>query len=186
MVEKLDAFGNKVDLFHEDLLSGRLLHFSTLKTVGHSKGCHWISPGGEFSANVSKVMPVDEAAIQSELMDIQAAGDMKAALRGAESLSAFWVACPREYDTLKTLTMYVLPMFRSTYTCEAAFSKMNSIKTHERNRLSNQSLEDISLTAVKPMSRRSSASTSLEDDIKRSGGAETPCWKYKRKRDVSQ
>ena len=36
MVEKLDAFGNKLDLFHADLLSGRLLHFNTLKTVGES------------------------------------------------------------------------------------------------------------------------------------------------------
>lgn len=187
MVEKLDAFGNKLDLFHEDLLSGRLLHFSTVKTVGHSKVTEnmktfitqlrenfsarfddfaisrdvigfvrdpfTISPGGEFSANVRKVMPLDEAAIQSELIDIQATGDMKAALRGSESLSAFWVACPQEYKTLKTLAMYVLTMFGSTYTCEAAFSKINSIKTHERNRLSNQSLEDclrISLTAVKP------------------------------------
>jgi len=97
-------------------------------------------------------MPLDEAAIQSELIDIQAAGDMKAALRGGESLSAFWVACPQEYDTLKTLAMYVLTMFELTYNCEDTFSKMNSIKMHERNRLSNQSLEDclrISLTAVK-------------------------------------
>ena len=37
MVEKLDAFGNKLGLFHKDLLLERLLHFSTLKTVGHSK-----------------------------------------------------------------------------------------------------------------------------------------------------
>jgi len=54
---------------------------------------------------------------------------------------------------LKTLAMYVLTMFGSTYTCEAAFSKMNSIKTHKRNRLSTQSLEDclcISLTVAKP------------------------------------
>ena len=48
---------------------------------------------------------------------------MKAALRGAECLIAFWVACPQEYDTLKTLVMYVLTMFGSTYTCEAALSK---------------------------------------------------------------
>ena len=78
---------------------------------------------------------------------------MKAALRGAESLGVFWLSCPEDYGTLKTLAMYVLTMFGSTYTCEAAFSKMNSIKTHERNRLSNQSLEDslrISLTAVNP------------------------------------
>lgn len=37
MVEKLGAFGNKLDLFHADLLSGRLLHLNTLKTVGVSK-----------------------------------------------------------------------------------------------------------------------------------------------------
>ena len=104
------------------------------------------------------MMPLDEAAIQSELAEIQAAGDMKAALLGAERLSAFWVSCPEDYGTLKTLAMYVLTMFGSTYTCEAAFSKMNSIKTYERNRLSNQSLEDclrISLTAVKPDVKKS-------------------------------
>lgn len=37
MVEKLDDFKNKLDLFQTDVLSGRLLHFSTLKTVGDSK-----------------------------------------------------------------------------------------------------------------------------------------------------
>lgn len=63
------------------------------------------------------------------------------------------MACPQDYGTLKTLAMYVLTMFGSTYICESAFSKMNTIKTHERNQLSNQSLEDclrISLTAVEP------------------------------------
>ncbi|KAM9852577.1 LOW QUALITY PROTEIN: triple functional domain protein-like [Aulostomus maculatus] len=187
LVEKLDAFGNKLDLFHADLLSERLLHFNTLKTVGESnvtdkmktfitqlkdnfsarfddffisrdvigfvRDPFTISPSGEFSTNAVKMVLLDEAAIQSELAEIQAAGDMKAALRGAESLSAFWVSCPEDYGTLKTLAMYVLTMFGSTYTCEAAFSKMNSTKTHERNRLSNQSLEDclrISLTAANP------------------------------------
>ncbi|KAL0153882.1 hypothetical protein M9458_050803 [Cirrhinus mrigala] len=187
LVEKLDAFGNKLDLFHADLLSGRLLHFNTLKTVGEGnvtdkmktfitqlkdnfsarfddffisrdvigfvRDPFTISPSGEFSTNAVKMLPLDKAAIQSQLAEIQAAGDMKAALRGAESLSAFWVSCPETYDTLKTLAMYVLTMFGSTYTCEAAFSKMNLIKTHERNRLSTQSLEDclrLSLTAAKP------------------------------------
>ncbi|KAL0149128.1 hypothetical protein M9458_055560 [Cirrhinus mrigala] len=187
LVEKLDAFGNKLDLFHADLLSGRLLHFNTLKTVGEGNVTDkmktfitqlkdnfsarfddffisrdvigfvhdpfTISPSGEFSTNAVKMPPLDEAAIQSQLAEIQAAGDMKVALRGAESLSAFWVSCPETYDTLKMLAMYVLTMFGSTYTCEAAFSKMNSIKTHERNRLSTESLEDclrISLTAAKP------------------------------------
>lgn len=187
LVEKLEAFGNKLDLFHADLLSGRLLHFNTLKTVGEGnvtdkmkifitqlkdnfsarfddffisrdvigfvRDPFTITPSGDFSTNAVKMLQLDEAAIQSELAEIQAAGDMKAALSGAESLSAFWISCPEVYGTLKTLAMYVLTMFGSTYTCEAAFSKMNSIKTHERNRLSTQSLEDclrISLTAAKP------------------------------------
>lgn len=85
-----------------------------------------------FSANITK----DEAAIQSELIDIQAAGDMKAALCGAESLSTFWVACSQENSTLKTLAVYVLTIFWSTNTFEAVFSKMN-----KSNRLSNQSLK---------------------------------------------
>lgn len=55
-------------------------------------------------------MPPEEAANHSELIDTQAAGVMKAAFRGAESLNAFWVACPQKYDTLKTLAMYVLTM----------------------------------------------------------------------------
>lgn len=75
-----------------------------------------------------KVMVFDEAAIQIELVEIQAAGDMKVALHGAESLSTFWVSCPQDYGTLKTLAMYVLTMFGSTYTCEAALSKINLIK----------------------------------------------------------
>ena len=53
-----------------------------------------ISPSGEFPAHAMKVMLLDEAAIQIELAEIQAAGDMKAALHGAESLSTFWVSCP--------------------------------------------------------------------------------------------
>lgn len=61
------------------------------------------------------------------------------------------------YNTLKTLATYALAMFGSKYTCEGAFSRMNSIKTYKRNHLSNQSLEDclrISLTAVKPDVKR--------------------------------
>lgn len=187
MVERLDAFGNKLGLFHTDLVSGKLLHFNSLKTVGMSKVTDnmkdfiiqlkqnfsdrfddfaiprdvmefvrdpfTINPGGEFSANVQKLMLLNEAAVQCQLVDIQASSEMKAALRGAESLTTFWLACPQEYDALKTLAMYVLTMFGSTYTCESAFSKMNAIKTHERNRLSNHSLEDclrISLTTVEP------------------------------------
>lgn len=84
-----------------------------------------VSPSGEFSASSRNLTPLDEAAIQSELIEIKA-GDMKAALHGADNLSAFWVVCPQEYDTMKTLAISVLAMVESTYTCEAASSKVNS------------------------------------------------------------
>lgn len=66
---------------------------------------------------------------------------MEAALHGAKSLSTFWVACPRDYSTLKTLAMYVLTMFISTYAWESALSKVKTTNTDDRNQLSNQSLE---------------------------------------------
>ncbi|XP_071059414.1 zinc finger BED domain-containing protein 5-like [Pseudochaenichthys georgianus] len=157
LVEKLDAFRRKLDLFNTDLISGKLLHFNTLKTVGESnvtrnmkqfmtqlrenfstrfddfaitrdvlefvRDPFSISLVGEFSANAKKLLQLDEAAIQIQLIDMQASSEMQAALRGAESLSTFWVSCPQDYGTLKTLAMYVLTMFGSTYTCESGFSK---------------------------------------------------------------
>ena len=83
-----------------------------------------ISLVGEFSANAKKLLQLDEAAIQIQLIDsLQASSEMQAALRGAESLSTFWVSCPQDYGTLKMLALYVLTMFGSTYTCESGFSK---------------------------------------------------------------
>lgn len=187
MVERLGAFRTKLDLFYADLVPRKLLHFTSLKTVGMRRVTDGmkdfivqlrqnfsdrfndfaiprdvmdfvrdpftVNPGGEFSANVQKLIVLDEATVQCQLIDIQASSQMKAALRDAENLTTFWLACPQEYDALKALAMYVLTMFGSTYTCESAFSTMNAIKTHERNRLSDHSLEDclrISLTTVEP------------------------------------
>lgn len=149
-MEKLKAFTKKLNLFHADLISGRLLHFETLKTVGECdvtenmvkfivqlrdnfverfedfsiskdvigfvRDPFSFNPGGEFSTNVRKVIPLDEACVQRELIDIQSADNLKAALHGSENASAFWVACPNDYKTLRTLAMYVLTMFGSTYT----------------------------------------------------------------------
>lgn len=150
MVEKLDAFGDKLDLFHVDLMSGRLLHCYTLKAVGESnvtdKMKKFITQLKEnFSARF------DDFVISRDVIGF--VHDIKAALCDAESLSTFWVACPQDSGTLKTSAVYGLTMFGSTDNCKAVFSKMNSIKTHERNQLSNQSLEDslrISMTAAKP------------------------------------
>ena len=86
-----------------------------------------------------------------ELIDFQTTSLVKDAYRSAGSVSDFWIACSEEYK--KKLAMYVLTMFPSTYTCESAFSSMNAIKTYERNRLTNENLENclrISVTSVTP------------------------------------
>lgn len=88
-----------------------------------------ISTSAEFSANVMKVMSLDEGSLQSELAEIQAADDMKATLRVTESLSTFWVSCPEDYIK-DARHVCVFTMFLSTYTCEALFSNRNFLKAH--------------------------------------------------------
>lgn len=78
-----------------------------------------------------KMMPLEETANQSELTDFQAAGNMKAALHGTETLNAFWVACPEACDTMKTLAIYVLTMFAFSKT--TLFKKrMTSLKNNHQ------------------------------------------------------
>lgn len=71
-----------------------------------------ISPSGEFSINAIKVMLLDEAAVQSELAGIQAAGIMRV---------AFPVTETEHFLGIELRAMYVLTMFGSTHTHVAAF-----------------------------------------------------------------
>lgn len=186
LVEKLESFSKKLELFYSDLSSGRLLHFATLKSQGRGKVTevmldfvkqlrtnfksrfeHYSIPkdiiafvrdpltvrGADFSALTKKTIPsLDEAAFQLELADFQTSSLVSDALR-AQSVEDFWIACSEEYRWIKAVAFYVLTMFPSTYTCESSFSSMNSIKTHERNRLTHQSLENclrIKVTSIQP------------------------------------
>lgn len=100
---------------------------------------------------------LDEAALEMELIDFQTTSLVSDALRSAESVSAFWVACSEEYSNIKRLAFYVLTMFPSTYVCESSFSSMNAIKTHERNRLTHKNLENclrIKVTSISPNIQR--------------------------------
>ncbi|XP_031424446.1 SCAN domain-containing protein 3-like [Clupea harengus] len=113
-----------------------------------------IRSSGELSSLAKTVLPsLDEAKFEMELIDFQTTSLVKDAYRSAGSVSDFWIACSEEYGAIKKLAMYVLTMFPSTYTCESAFSSMNAITTYERNRLTNENLENclrISVTSVTP------------------------------------
>ncbi|KAK0133933.1 hypothetical protein N1851_030513 [Merluccius polli] len=143
ILERLDDFGNKLHLFcaycfireaaalHHTVHNGDVIEFV--------RDPFTISPGRVFSANVKKVKLLDERAIQSEQVGIQAS-NLKCQLELSTQIT-FWVVCPHGNGTLKTLAMYVLTTFESTCTCKYVFSKLNTIKTHERNPLSKQSFE---------------------------------------------
>jgi len=80
--------------------------------IGFVRDPFTVSPGGEFSSNVRKMMPLDEAAIQNELIDIQLSGDMNAAHRGAGSLSNFWGDLSQRVWHPEDTGHSVLTMFR--------------------------------------------------------------------------
>uniref|UniRef100_A0A8C6S850 DUF4371 domain-containing protein n=1 Tax=Neogobius melanostomus TaxID=47308 RepID=A0A8C6S850_9GOBI len=154
MVEKLESFIKKLELFETDMTSKRLLHFPTLKThapkqvteamvnfVRHVReeflsrfedySCPKeifafvrdplsVQANPEFSTIVKKALPsLDEATFELQLTEFHT-----------------------NYREVKKLVFYVLTMFPSTYTCESTFSSMNAIKTHERNRLTHNNLEN--------------------------------------------
>ncbi|KAL0146797.1 hypothetical protein M9458_057736 [Cirrhinus mrigala] len=104
-----------------------------------------VKPADNFSSLAKEMIPsLDQAALEMEMVDFQTTSVVRDALRSAETVSAFWVGLlgSEEYSNLKKLALFILTMFPSTYVCESSFSAMNAIKTHKRNRLTNQNLEN--------------------------------------------
>ncbi|KAK9528353.1 hypothetical protein VZT92_012523 [Zoarces viviparus] len=64
-----------------------------------------------------------------------------------------WNALPVTYDTLKRVSIAVLTMFGSTYSCEQSFSHLKNIKSNLRSRLTDESLNacmKLNLTKYQP------------------------------------
>ncbi|KAJ8391117.1 hypothetical protein AAFF_G00097380 [Aldrovandia affinis] len=61
---------------------------------------------------------------------------------GGTDPATFWLQMVSEtaFPGLRKVALYILTMFGSTYSCEAAFSTMNIIKTKYRSRLTNEHL----------------------------------------------
>ena len=97
MVEKLEAFTRKLELFGLDLSSGRLLHTEERQAEGSdnfsTRSEYYSMPkdiivfvhdpltvhlGGELSSLAKKTIPsLDEAAIQTELIEFQTSSHFK-------------------------------------------------------------------------------------------------------------
>lgn len=110
---------------------------------------------GEFASKAKElVVSLDEASLQLELIDIQSSGDLKQSFQLASS-EKFWTheVSQEKFPNSRSLAIFVLTMFGSTYTCESSFSHMNAIKTSNRTSLTAQHLHHcmrIALTTYTP------------------------------------
>ncbi len=74
-----------------------------------------------------------------ELVNLQADVALKEQFRGTDP-AIFWFKMVSEssFPGLRKVALYVMTMFGSTYSCEAALTTMNIIKTKYRSRLTNE------------------------------------------------
>ncbi|KAJ8375300.1 hypothetical protein SKAU_G00058800 [Synaphobranchus kaupii] len=93
--------------------------------------------------------------LQMQLVDLQADVALKEHFGGTD-LATFWLQMVPEtvFPGLRKVAMYILTMFGSTSTCEAAFSTMNIIKTKYRSRLNNEHLHMCMRMALTPFQPR--------------------------------
>uniref|UniRef100_A0A3B3Q8E9 HAT C-terminal dimerisation domain-containing protein n=1 Tax=Paramormyrops kingsleyae TaxID=1676925 RepID=A0A3B3Q8E9_9TELE len=133
-----------------------------------------VKPPNNFSSPAKEMIPsLDQAALEMEMVDFQTTSVVRDALRSAETVTAFWVGLlgSEEYSNLNKLALFILPMFPSTYVCESSFSAMNAIKTHERNRLTNQNLVNclrIKVTSISPDIQKIQGRRERQETINRS------------------
>ncbi|KAJ8383628.1 hypothetical protein AAFF_G00215990 [Aldrovandia affinis] len=93
--------------------------------------------------------------LQMQLIDLQADVALKEHFGGTDP-ATFWLQMVSEtaFPGLRKVALYILTMFGSTYSCEAAFSTMNIIKSKYRSRLTNEHLHMCMTMALTPFQPR--------------------------------
>ncbi|XP_056123007.1 protein FAM200C-like [Rhinichthys klamathensis goyatoka] len=79
--------------------------------------------------------------------------DMRKLQREDNLILKTWNELPATFSTMRRVSVAVLTMFGSTYTCEQSFSHLNNIKTNLRSRLTDESLNacmKLNLTSYDP------------------------------------
>lgn len=101
-------------------------------------------PQGPWTEQVEGFCPdLSIASLQTELINLQADAELKH-LFSKEATEDFWIALsPHNFQSLKTLGLYVSGMFGSTWLCESLFSQMNIVKSKYRSKLTHAHLEQI-------------------------------------------
>ena len=93
--------------------------------------------------------------LQMQLVDLQADVALKEHCQGTDP-ATFWLQMVSEtaFPGLRKVALYILTMFGSTYSCEAAFSTMNIIKNKYRSRLTDEHLHMCIRMALTPFEPR--------------------------------
>ena len=108
----------------------------------------WVSKFKTMNENLETL-----ARQQAELAINHKWTEMKTLQPADQLIVRTWNALPVTYHTLHRVGMAVLTMFGSTYACEQSFSHMKNIKTNQRSRLTDESLNacmKLNLTKYQP------------------------------------
>uniref|UniRef100_A0A8C5H083 HAT C-terminal dimerisation domain-containing protein n=1 Tax=Gouania willdenowi TaxID=441366 RepID=A0A8C5H083_GOUWI len=165
------AFENKLELFIMDLETGRLLHFEKLQQFKDACTASDYIPDvslRDFEAEVADLKASDMwvnkfksmnddleriARQKAELASKHMWTEMKKLQPEDQLIIKTWNALPVTYDTLKPVSIAVLTMFGSTYSCDQSFSHLKNIKSNLRSRLTDESLNacmKLNLTKYQP------------------------------------
>uniref|UniRef100_A0A8C1PBE8 HAT C-terminal dimerisation domain-containing protein n=1 Tax=Cyprinus carpio TaxID=7962 RepID=A0A8C1PBE8_CYPCA len=158
------AFPVKLDLFATDLITGRMLHFPTLRKC-ISSPAQITDVMTDFIARLKMnfagrldglVLPTEVAVFVRDPFTVAIEGDLSARAKQlcTNGPTMFWTNVNvHQFPNIKKVAIVMLSMFGSTYTCESSFSHMNSIKSNSRCSLTDRTLHQclrIALTTYEP------------------------------------
>lgn len=122
-----------------------------------------MSADGQWTEEAKRLLPsIDEASLQMEILEMETPNMLEAQHEDVTG-SEFWInMVPQvQFKNTRAVAVLLLTMFSSTYICESSFLSMNSMKTQDRNRLSNEHLGQclrIATTEYRPDIRQIAAS----------------------------
>uniref|UniRef100_A0A8C5EAW6 HAT C-terminal dimerisation domain-containing protein n=1 Tax=Gouania willdenowi TaxID=441366 RepID=A0A8C5EAW6_GOUWI len=164
---KMQGIGNTLELFIMDL---ETIHHPSKRVFTEYSRLSYIPDVSlrDFEAEVADLKASDMwvnkfkslnddleriAREKTELASKHMWTEMKKLQPEDELIIKTWNALPVTYNTLKCVSIAVLTMFGSTYSCEQSFSHLKNIKSNLRSRLTDESLNaciKLNLTKYQP------------------------------------
>lgn len=165
LVSHIEAFRKKVTIFEEDLKKSDLKFFKSCSEMKNENSCADFTQFGHYFTQLREEFEVrfsdfdnlkttfqlyvdpmtakiedQDPELQMELCELQS--DFLLTSNTSLKCEEFWkLVMPNKYPKLHNFALKVTSMFGSTYICECAFSTMKSLKSKQRNKLSQEALK---------------------------------------------